>query len=114
MGLLSQSANGNLLPMSTPSLVEIGSLITSTPRICGGRPRIAGTGVSVRRVVIWYKLGFTTEEIADRIGHLSLAQAHAALAYYHANRETIEADLAAEEAEADRLEHEYADAIKHA
>jgi len=93
--------------MSTQSLVEIGSLITQTPGVCGGRARITGTGVSVRRVVVWYKLGFAPEEIADRIGHLSLAQAHAALAYYHANRESIEADLAAEESEADQLEHEY-------
>ncbi|MCI0627118.1 MAG: DUF433 domain-containing protein [Acidobacteria bacterium] len=93
--------------MSVEVVVEIGSLITQTPGICGGRPRIAGTGVSVRRVVIWYKLGFTPEEIADRIGHLSLAQVHAALAYYHANRERIEADLAAEEAEADQLEEKY-------
>ena len=100
--------------MSTQSLVEIGSLITRTPGVCGGRPRIAGTGVSVRRIVVWYKLGFAPEEIADRIGHLSLAQAHAALAYYHANRETIEADLAEEEAEADRLEHEYTAAHKPA
>ena len=87
--------------------VDIGSLITRTTGICGGRPRIAGTGVSVRRIVVWHKLGLAPEEIADRIGHLSLAQVHAALAYYHANREAIEADLATEEAEADRLEREH-------
>lgn len=92
--------------MSTLAPVEIGSLITRTPGICGGRPRIAGSGVSVRRVVIWYKLGLAPEDIADRIGHLSLAQVHAALAFYHANREEIEAVLAAEEAEADRFEKE--------
>jgi uncharacterized protein (DUF433 family) len=92
--------------------VGIGSLITYTPGICGGRARIAGTGVSVRRVVVRYKLGLDPEEIADRIGHLSLAQVHAALAYYYANRETIEASLAEEEAEADRLEHEYTAAHK--
>lgn len=100
-------ASNHAYAMSVEVVVEIGSLITQTPGICGGRPRIAGTGVSVRRVVIWYKLGFTPEEIADRIGHLSLAQVHAALAYYHANRERIEADLAAEEAEADQLEEKY-------
>ena len=87
---------------------EIGSMITRSPGICGGRPRIAGTGMSVRRVVIWYKLGLMPEEIADRIGHLSLAQVHAALAYYHANREEIETALAVEEAEADQLEQEHA------
>jgi hypothetical protein len=55
----------------------------------------------------WYKLGLSPEEISDRIGHLSLAQVHAALAYYHANREEIEADIASEEAEAERLEREH-------
>ena len=54
----------------------------------------------------WYQLGLSPEEIADRLGHLSLAQVHAALAYYHANREEIEADIAAEEIEAERLERE--------
>lgn len=94
--------------MSTQTAVEIGSLITRTDHICGGRPRIAGTGVSVRRVAIWYKLGLLPEEIADRIGHLSLAQVHAAVAYYHANREMIEVELSAEEAESDRLERKHA------
>jgi uncharacterized protein (DUF433 family) len=58
--------------------------ILSTPEIRGGRPRLSGTGVTVQRVVSWYKLGLEPEEIADRLGHLSLAQVHAALAYYHA------------------------------
>jgi len=89
------------------SVVEVGTLIVRTPEVRGGRPRIAGTGVTVRRIVGWYKLGLSPEEIADRIGHLSLAQVHAALAYYHANREEIEADIAAEEAEAERLKREH-------
>jgi uncharacterized protein (DUF433 family) len=89
-----------------PTLTDIGSLITQTPGICGGRPHIAGTGVSVRRIVGWYRLGWSPEEIADRIGHLSLAQVYAALAYYHANQATVDAEMAAEEAEYDRLEQE--------
>lgn len=88
--------------------IEIGSLIVCTPEIRGGRPRLAGTGVTVRRVVGWYKLGLTPEEIAKRIGHVSLAQIYAALTYYHANREEVEADIAYEEAEADRLEQAHA------
>ncbi len=86
---------------------DIGTLIVQTPKIRGGRPHIAGTGVTVRRIVGWYKLGLSPEEVAHRIGHLSLAQVYAALAYYHANREEIEADIAAEEDEADRLEREH-------
>jgi uncharacterized protein (DUF433 family) len=91
--------------MST--LTDIGTLIVRSPEIRGGRPRIAGTGVTVRRIVGWYKLGLSPEEISTEIPHLSLAQVYAALAYYHANREEIEADTAAEEAEAERLEREH-------
>jgi len=91
--------------MST--MIDIGTLIVRSPKIRGGRPRIAGTGVTVRRIVVWYKLGLSPEEIADRIGHLSLAQVHAALAYYHANRGEIEADLAAEESELEKLEQQH-------
>ncbi len=79
---------------------DIGSLIVCSPTIRGGRPRIAGTGVTVRRIVGWYHLGLNPEEIMEQFGHLTLAQVYAALAYYHANREDIEADLANEEAEA--------------
>lgn len=86
-----------------PAAVDIGTLITRTREVRGGRPRIAGTGVTVRRIVTWYKQGLTPEQIADEIEHLSLAQVHAALAYYHANRDEIEADLAEEEAEVKRL-----------
>ena len=88
-------------------VTDIGTLIVKTPDIRGGRPRIAGTGVTVQRIVTWYKLGLSPEEIASRIGHLTLAQVYAALTYYHANRESIEAALAADEAEADRLEQEH-------
>ena len=83
---------------------DIGSLIVLTPDIRGGRPRISGTGVTVRRIVEWYKLGLSPEEIAHEIGHITLAQVFAALAYYHANREEIEADLVNEKDIAEQLE----------
>jgi uncharacterized protein (DUF433 family) len=85
---------------------EIGSLIDHDPAIRGGRPKIAGTGVTVMRVAAWYKMGLTPEEIATQYGHLSLAQVHAALAYYHANSEEIEADLVQEESFAERVDCE--------
>ncbi len=86
---------------------DIGALIVSTPEIRSGRPRIAGTGVTVGRVVSWYKLGLSPEEIADEIGHLTLAQAYAALAYYHSNRNEIEADISNDDAEGKRLEQQH-------
>ncbi|MEG3863679.1 DUF433 domain-containing protein [Microcoleus sp. herbarium12] len=88
--------------MST--ITDIGTLISRNADIHGGCPIIAGTGVTVRRIAIWYKQGLNAEEIADRIGHLTLTQVYAALTYYHANRDEIDADIAAEEAEGDRIE----------
>jgi uncharacterized protein (DUF433 family) len=54
--------------------------------------------VTVRRIAGWHNLGLTPGEIAAKIEHLTLAQIHAALAYYHANRDEIDSDLAAEDA----------------
>lgn len=79
------------------AVVEIGTLIERDPAVRGGRPKIAGTGLTVRRIVGWYKMGMTPEEIALEYPHLTLAQVHAALAYYHANRAEIESDIATEE-----------------
>lgn len=85
------------------NVTDIGSLIVRSDDVRRGRPRIAGTGITVRRIIGWYKLGLTPEEIADRIGQLTLAQVHSALAYYHANQEEIEADISLEEEEAQQL-----------
>jgi uncharacterized protein (DUF433 family) len=88
--------------MST--VTDIGTLVTRSPDIGNGRLIIAGTGTSVRRVVVLYKQGASAEEIARRMSHLSLAQVYAALAYYHANRDEIETELAEEDAEYWKLE----------
>jgi uncharacterized protein (DUF433 family) len=88
--------------------VEIGTLIDRDPSIRGGRPKIAGTGLTVRRIAGWYKMGMSPDEIALEYAHLTLAQVHAALAYYHANREEIEADIAEEEDASAHWERQHA------
>ena len=93
------------MSMQTP--VDIGRMVTRTPGIKGGTPHIAGTGVTVRTIVRWYKLGMAPEEIAAEIPNLNVAQVYAALTYYHANRDQMEVELAAEEAESDRFEREF-------
>lgn len=67
-------------------------LIMRDPKLRGGRPIIAGAGVTVRTIVGYYKLGLTPEETADRMD-LDLASVYAALAYYHLNTDGIEADI---------------------
>jgi len=87
--------------------VDIGSMITVTPGVVGGAPCIAGTRVPVRSIAGYYKQGYLPEEIVQQYEHLSIAQIYAALAYYHANRAEVEADMAREEAEYDRLANEH-------
>ena len=74
-------------------------MIVSDPRLYDGQPVIAGTGIAVRTVVGYYKLGLTPEELADELG-LALAPVYAALAYYHSHQAEIEADLLANTEEA--------------
>jgi len=86
------------------TITQIDSLISRRPEIRGGRPCIAGTGVSVRRIAAWHNMGLLPEEIVRKLGHLSLAQVHAALAYYFANQTEVDADL---ESEARETEEEH-------
>ena len=84
--------------------IEIGTLLVKDPDICGGLLRIDGTRMTVNQIVVWYKQGYSPEEIADQYPHLTLSQIYAALAYYHANKEEIEAALAIEEEKSGQLE----------
>lgn len=52
-------------------------------------------------------MGLIPEEIMRKFGHLSLAQIHAALAYYHANQAEVDADLEAEARETEALEQQH-------
>ena len=90
------------------TVTEIGSLISRRPDIRAGRPCIARTGVSVRRIAQWHNMGLIPEEIVQTFGgHLSLAQVHAALAYYYANQAEIDTDLEAEDRETEVLERQH-------
>src|SRR6266853_3656283 len=93
--------------MGMSSVIEIGTLIDRDPKVRAGRPKIAGTGLTVSRIAGWYKTGMTPEEIALEYPHLTLAQVHAALAYYHVNRDEVETDIAQEESAALQLEQQF-------
>lgn len=85
------------------ALVDIGSLITTSPNIQGGRPIIAGTGTSVRRIAALWKQGYSIDEIVADKNYLTLSQVHAALAYYYVNQQLIDQDLDAEVAKYEQL-----------
>jgi uncharacterized protein (DUF433 family) len=89
--------------MDMRTTVDIGTMIERSPEIRKGRPCIAGTGVTVRRIAGWHNMGLAPEEIAAKMEHLTLAQIHAALACYHANRDEIDSDIAAEDAAVEEI-----------
>ena len=86
--------------------VDIGALIAKRADFKGGDAFLAGTGLRVKRIVVYYKLGYSPEEIAAKYGHITLAQVHAALAYYHANQGEIEASLAEDDREIEAFERQ--------
>ncbi len=78
-------------------LAEPGSLVARDSALRGGRPIIAGTGSCVRTIAVENNRGLSAEEIAAERLHLSLTQIYAGLAFYHANKQEIDADIAAED-----------------
>jgi uncharacterized protein (DUF433 family) len=63
-------------------------------KIAGGRPVIAGTRIKVSQIAVEYaRLGWTPDQIVDAHPHLTLAQVHAALAYYYAHQAELDREI---------------------
>jgi uncharacterized protein (DUF433 family) len=69
--------------------------IEMTPGVLGGKPRIAGHRIRVSDVVVWHeKRGLSPDEIVEMVyPSITIADVHAALAYYFDHREEIEAEF---------------------
>lgn len=69
--------------------------ITKTPGTCGGRACIAGHRIRVMDIVAWHVMrGYTAAKIVEEIyPSITLADVHAALAYYFDNVEDIDKDF---------------------
>lgn len=80
--------------------------IVMDSQTCGGSPRLAGTRITVRAVVIAILFhGLSPEELLQQYPHLTLAGIHDALSYYYDHREAIDREIA---------EHEALDPGRHA
>ncbi len=89
--------------MATNARIDIGALITTDPKVREGRPCIAGTAMSVHAVAARYRGGETAEEISADLPDIPLSHLHAAITYYLADRDRIDAELDAESASYDEL-----------
>jgi uncharacterized protein (DUF433 family) len=80
--------------MSHPTLdqhVEI------TPGVCGGKPRITGRRITVQNIATCcVRLGLSPDEVAQQYD-ITLADVHAALAYYFDHRDEIDRSIADDE-----------------
>jgi uncharacterized protein (DUF433 family) len=91
------------LPADLPTR-GLDQLIAVRPGYCGGKPHITGHRIKVQDVAVWHeRLGQSPEEIVATYPTVDLAQVYAALAYYHAHRPEIDADIRADEELVTRL-----------
>ena len=61
--------------------------------VCGGRPIIKGSRISVRDIASLYKAGDTVDEILQSHRRLSAAAVHDAISYYHDHQAAIEQEI---------------------
>jgi uncharacterized protein (DUF433 family) len=65
--------------------------IATDPQVCGGKPCVSGTRIRVWDIHVWHDLhGTSPEEIVSEFPQITVADVHAALMFYHDNRELLE------------------------
>ncbi len=81
--------------------------IESRPGVCGGKPCVAGTRIRVQDIYVWHEVqARTPEEIVHDFPQLTLADVHAALAYYFDHREEIHDEMTRAKELASRMQAE--------
>ena len=86
--------------------------IETVPGIAGGKPRIAGHRITIQNVVLWHEyLGMSADEIGAQYD-LTLAEVHAALAYYFDHRLEIDRSIEEDDAFAEALRRQTHSALQ--
>lgn len=83
--------------MTAPTEVDIGTLIERRADVYHRRAVLKGTRFPVMQLAVMHQQGADMNEILRRLPHLDPVLVHAGLAYYLANRELVDAELAEEE-----------------
>jgi len=74
--------------------------IVRMPGVCGGRPIIKGTRVSVRQIAQLYKAGDLVDEMLQAYPHLNPAAIYDAISYYLDHQAEIEQEISENRLEA--------------
>lgn len=86
---------------------------TKTPGVCGGCAHIAGHRVRVLDIAVWHEhLGWSPDEIVSHVPSVTLADVHAALAYYYDRREEIHQEIRAEREMAEEVRRDTPSAVR--
>jgi uncharacterized protein (DUF433 family) len=91
-----------------PTILE--TTLVRSPEVCGGRLRIDGTRMTVNQIVVLHKQGLSAADIVEQYPQRTLCEIYTVLAWYHANKEEFDKELADEAAEEDRARHEFGQA----
>ena len=82
--------------------------ISKTPGICGGKVCIAGHRIRVQDIVRLHENGgLSPDEIVDEFPGITLADVHAAMAYYHDHLEEIEEEVRSGRLKADQYRSQF-------
>jgi uncharacterized protein (DUF433 family) len=82
--------------------------IEITPGVCNGRPRVAGTRIRIQNIVLWTEQGRSPDEIVANYPQLTLADVHAALAFYFDNRLELDRQIREDEQFVAEMKSQYA------
>jgi uncharacterized protein (DUF433 family) len=88
-------------------------LISTDPRVRDGRPCIAGTSIEVAVIAIVKVVHRRSPEEIAADYELSLPQVYAALAYYYANKEEIDATIQERKKLAEELKEKRVGSRRH-
>jgi uncharacterized protein (DUF433 family) len=87
--------------------------VTKTPGVCGGKACIAGHRVRVIDIVVGHEMrGYCPDEIVAMFPGISLADVHAALAYYFDNRQEMDDEFKREKEVAESLRQHFPSKLK--
>jgi uncharacterized protein (DUF433 family) len=95
-----------------PTLTNIDQFIATQVGVCGGRPCIAGSRITVQHIITEIKVGHSPAAILADKPHLSLASIHAAISYYYANQTALDQAFADDDAASGRLAQDIMETLK--
>ncbi len=94
------------------STIESINLIYRDPNVRGGRPCIVGTDLRVLDIVISKIFAERTPDDLAQDYDLTMAEVHAALAYYYCNKDEIDSDIRDDFKRSDELARQGLNRIK--